>query len=134
MTLDLSGIVPERILSVKDVHVDEWGVRLEYAVAPDYPTPDQYPRSGRQVRALQEWPYEVSDDCGTRYTPGGGAHGKNEGVRTVVPTPPAEARELIVTIRPSFKEEPAYRFRVRIPGPAPWRVASQDFDLAVDEG
>ncbi len=83
----LSGIVPERTLGIKGLEAGFLGVRLWYTVGPSFPNlrVEASQLGGELVAALQEWTYEVTDDCGTLYEYRGGAHGLNEGVRTVSP-------------------------------------------------
>jgi hypothetical protein len=78
---------------------------------------------------LQDWDFEVTDDWGTECTPGGGAHGRASGVRTVTPPPPAEARRLMVTFHPYMRDSPRYGARIHVPSRRPWLVSASELKL-----
>lgn len=121
--MKILGVVPERTLSIVSVEADEVGVRLRYSV--DVPIR----KFSGPPFDLQEWGYEVADDSGTTYAYGGGAQGRTDGVRTVTPPPPREARELMITLSPYMRDFPRVRVRVRVPCPGPWVVPGSDLEL-----
>lgn len=129
------GIVPERALSIVSIEADEIGLRLRYSVEPPFPQVrfDLPARSYDELGALQDWGYEVVDDCGTTYLSAGGARGRSDGVRTVAPPPPPAARELTIMLHPYMRDSPRYLIRVRVPRLAPWSVPASHLDVIEPE-
>lgn len=128
--VEVNGIVPERILVIESVEADEVGVRLNYHVEPPFPVhPLGVHFDGHVLGALQDWGFEVTDDCGTEYTSGGGAHGRTSGVRTVTPRPPTGARRLLVTLHPYMRDSPRYGIRIDVPSRHAWLVPATDLKL-----
>jgi len=102
----LSGIVPERVLTINSVNVDDIGIRVNYTVEPAYP--DEAHIQNTDISAVYEWRVDVDDDIDTSYLPGGGAAGRDKGVKTVMPAPPMEASGLRILVRPALQEEPCF--------------------------
>ncbi len=74
-------------------------LRMRYTITPALPTRD----SSEYASPLYCW-WEATDDRGTRYSEGGGAFGptrdgqRTEGVFSLTPLPPFDARELQVVL------------------------------------
>jgi hypothetical protein len=107
ISVDLAcpDLVPDRLLRVTSVRFERIGkddslVRVRYEIRPPLP-----PR--RKPGDVQVWwSWSATDDAGTEYWDMGGAYGEppgadyTDGVLSLRPVPPEEARELRVTLRP----------------------------------
>jgi hypothetical protein len=102
------NLVPQRVLHVSEVWLDESVnvIRIEYTMTP--PTPNPGPTTGHQ--SCMSW-WQAVDDVGTTYTDCGGAYGlsndgqSTQGVLSLQPLPPPEATSLTITLNPSFGSE-----------------------------
>lgn len=83
---------------LREAYIDEHALRLEYSVRPVLP---MFPE-----RSLFSWNWAAVDDLGNFYESCGGAYGpeadgtRTDGVLSLRPFPPAEARRLTVGISP----------------------------------
>jgi hypothetical protein len=90
---------------VTELTTDEHAIRIRYTVTPALPMIDP---AGRPTAA---WWWEATDDCDTRYRDVGGAYGpsrdgqRTEGVFSLDPLPPPEARTLRVVLHLNIRAE-----------------------------
>jgi hypothetical protein len=106
---------------VRDVSLDEVGIRVRYAVYPTLPKP----RPGE--RPAVQWNFVAVDDLGNVYDDGGGAYGPaadgthTEGVMSLQPRPPEEAQTLTVKVSPwddaELRTRPWLEFQVSLASP-----------------
>lgn len=95
------NLIPGHRLQVPHLAYDPGDVlRLRYIITPTLPTQD----ASTYPSPIHCW-WEATDNLGTRYQGAGGAFGpspdrqRTEGVFSLMPVPPTEARELRVTIQ-----------------------------------
>ncbi|NMP24871.1 hypothetical protein [Sulfobacillus harzensis] len=107
----LTGIVPDRELTIVSIESDKYAVRVNYRVAPPLPE-DRGMGDGDLSWRFVHWQIDLTDDLGTTYWPGGGAAGLDQGVRSLTPPLPSAASELTLRIRPYRAETPTYTMQV----------------------
>jgi hypothetical protein len=100
------GLIPERRLYLTRIILDEHAIRIEYVIVPALPIWDQ-----ARGRPPIHWLWHAVDDLGNRYIDSGGAYGvssdgeSTEGVLSLQPLPPPDARSLRVVLSPWFQSE-----------------------------
>lgn len=99
-------LIPDRRLYLTRIMLDEHAIRIEYTIAPTLPVWDR----ARDQPPIH-WLWQAVDDLGNRYIDCGGAYGvspdgeSTEGVLSLQPLPPPEARSLRVVLSPWFENE-----------------------------
>jgi hypothetical protein len=99
--------IPQHRLQITAVNLDEIAVRVEYRITPGIE--DLRARARGSAPILWQW--AGTDDLGNEYEQCGGAYGRSrdgqstEGVLSLRPLPPEEARRLHVLIYLNFKPE-----------------------------
>jgi len=91
-------------LRVVGVGIDQYAIRLKYRITPPLPNsrPSDPPTPGWTPPV--SWAWHARDDLGNRYAQAGGAYGLShdeqsiEGVFSLVPLPPRDARSLRVSL------------------------------------
>ena len=106
----VSGIIPDRELTIVSIESDQYAVRIRYRVDP--PFPEDRGRATGDLGQFLEWEININDDVGTTYWPGGGAAGLDKGVRSLTPPLSSAASELRLRIRPYCAGTPTYTMQV----------------------
>ena len=110
--------MPDRVLRVTGLVLEDdlagtALTRVEYTITPALPP---HGRRGGVAGCPVVWTWAATDDAGTDYQEAGGGYGPRgdhtEGVLSLTPVPPPDARRLRVVLRPWFPwADPAERFR-----------------------
>ncbi|PSR31057.1 MAG: hypothetical protein C7B46_17345 [Sulfobacillus benefaciens] len=107
----LTGIIPDRELTIVSIESDKHAVRVRYRVCPPFPE-DRGIGNGDLSWRFVHWQIDLADDIDTQYAQAGGAAGLDGGVRSLTPPLPSAASELRLRIRPYRAETPTYIIQV----------------------
>ncbi len=97
---EIDDLLPGRLFVVTQVSADQFALRLSYEIHP------AFGRTEPEQAAAVSWDMRASDDVGQTYQEAGGAFGESadgtytEGVRSLQPAPPREARLVVLELIP----------------------------------
>lgn len=100
-------LIPGQVFNVLEANFDNYAIRVEYRITPGID--DLRKRTRGQPPIIWQW--SATDDLGNEYEQCGGAYGPSrdgqstEGVLSLRPLPPRDAKWLRVSVNPFFLPE-----------------------------